>query len=648
MVTILALLLPLLALLAAAKLPALASQKPKADETQPGNPARTSKNDAPARTCKPKAFLKHYAFALTTSLALAYLLAAETVARLSVVDILLGRIGNFGTEAKALYACLLLANLLVALFLLAVRTPEFKKPARPFAVWALLFAFLVLFRFSFFWALYQFPLQDANMVFGVLESPLGNTPSMFAAIWLRSALLPSVLVSAALLPALLGLRNSKGFLPHLVPAFVLVMLALTAYGVSGSIPLSDYYLKTRQFSPKVPELTTVYSPFYKAHYVFPDSVKIAAPAKKRNLVFVFLESMEASFQDSANGGLHGRNYIPEITELAKRNLNFSRGQAVGGGMDLNGTSWTISGIIAKLMGIPLFGDTPRYERSEIENATFKPHAKGVMDILSREGYNQLHVINSNSGFYNRGGLFEVHGKVRTKDWYYYRDVGKLPPKYKVNWGFEDSKLWEFLKEELDSLSRLPEPFALYTLTTGTHLPQGFFEPDVCPEFTPKIKTPEENFKAALLCSSKMFGEFISWAEAQKWFQTTTVVIVGDHLWPGKLFIPGEHYKVKDTKNGYKKVNLKGDIYRSWLCIFMNSALEPENRFRQFSAFDIFPSTLEALGFEVPGHALGFGRSLFSSEPTLVEKFGEDMVNRNFSQQTPEYLYLIDDAEGKWE
>lgn len=62
-----------------------------------------------------RAFLKNYAFVLATSLALTYLLAAGVVSRLSMTDILLGRLGFFNTEILTLSAVLLAANLVATL-----------------------------------------------------------------------------------------------------------------------------------------------------------------------------------------------------------------------------------------------------------------------------------------------------------------------------------------------------------------------------------------------------------------------------------------------------------------------------------------------------------------------------------------------------
>ncbi|MFQ9749776.1 MAG: hypothetical protein ACLRYY_13470 [Anaerobutyricum soehngenii] len=44
---------------------------------------------------------------------------------------------------------------------------------------------------------------------------------------------------------------------------------------------------------------------------------------KNNLFYIFMESMESSYADKAEGGTMDVNYIPNLTKLAKENVQFS-------------------------------------------------------------------------------------------------------------------------------------------------------------------------------------------------------------------------------------------------------------------------------------------------------------------------------------
>ena len=97
---------------------------------------------------------------------------------------------------------------------------------------------------------------------------------------------------------------------------------------------------------------TAETAFIEQQYVDPLEVGIEFPEQKRNLIFIFLESMETTYADVENGGGFEYNCIPELTELAQENENFSgTGKNLNGGYVMPGAffsgvsrSWRYSGI----------------------------------------------------------------------------------------------------------------------------------------------------------------------------------------------------------------------------------------------------------------------------------------------------------------
>lgn len=47
------------------------------------------------------------------------------------------------------------------------------------------------------------------------------------------------------------------------------------------------------------------------------TTEITFPEKKRNLIYIFLESMESTYASKDEGGEFEFNCIPELTQLAK-------------------------------------------------------------------------------------------------------------------------------------------------------------------------------------------------------------------------------------------------------------------------------------------------------------------------------------------
>ena len=82
------------------------------------------------------------------------------------------------------------------------------------------------------------------------------------------------------------------------------------------------------------------------------------------------------------------------------------------------------------------------------------------------------------------------------------------------------------------------------------------------------------------------------------------------------------YKLQD---GYKRTTYN---------TFINSTVTPkQEKNREFSTLDMYPTTLAALGVEIEGNRLGLGVNLFSEEKTLIEKYGFDYVNNEIQKKS---------------
>lgn len=67
---------------------------------------------------------------------------------------------------------------------------------------------------------------------------------------------------------------------------------------------------------------STYNTIVEDNYVDPARARMTFPEQKRNLIYIYLESMESTYADKANGGAFDKNYIPELTQLAADNVSF--------------------------------------------------------------------------------------------------------------------------------------------------------------------------------------------------------------------------------------------------------------------------------------------------------------------------------------
>lgn len=363
--------------------------------------------------------------------------------------------------------------------------------------------------------------------------------------------------------------------------------------------------------------------FYNTYYVSTETTAIHFPEKKRNVLVIFLESWENAFLDEAQGGVYPKNLMPEFCAIAEKNLYFSNTSGIGGGYDLYNTNSTISATVAKFSATPMIlWQTPAKPSEEFDDSASQQtqvvalETVTINDILKREGYNQIFSYAYYKEFAATGLFFETHGNIPFHDLPYFEEKhGNVPDEIKNRWGFDDYLLYTFAKQELTELAAADKPF-FYGLALADSHTGDYKMCALCEK--PKENTKEYRIKSVIRCMDKQFAEFIRWAEAQSWYENTTIVIFGDHTFP----LPEQLPKKLET--------------HVWLNCFINPAVTTSNtKNRQFSSFDMYPTILEAMGVTVEGHALGFGRSLFSDKPTILEETENPIyVNLELSKPIP--------------
>lgn len=356
------------------------------------------------------------------------------------------------------------------------------------------------------------------------------------------------------------------------------------------------------------------SEIFEEEYVASEDVKITFPEKKRNLIYIFLESMETTLISRENGGGWEYTIIPEMEQLAKENINFSNTEKLGGAVSLPGTWWTVAGMVAQTSGVPLKVSLQDHN-SYSGYSSFLPGVYTLGDILKKEGYNLKLMVGSDSEFGGRKDYFTIHGDYEIFDFYTAIEEGKMTKEDEVWWGYDDDDMFKWAKDEILELSEKEEPFNFIMLTADTHFTDGYLSENVGNEF-------ETQYENVFAYSSKCVYEFVDWIKEQEFYDNTTIVIVGDHI---------------GMQSEFYEEHLEKDYTRTVYNTFINSAVPDTNsKNRQFSTLDIFPTVLASIGVEIEGNKLGLGTNLFSGEQTLVEKYGYEEINKQLERRSNYY------------
>lgn len=358
---------------------------------------------------------------------------------------------------------------------------------------------------------------------------------------------------------------------------------------------------------------------YEENYVDARDVAIKFPEKKRNLIYIYLESMEMTYASKDVGGAMDENYIPELTALAMENIDFSAEGCLNGAHSLSGTTFTTAAIVADTSGTPINTSLMSNETVNAWSYGEKSILPGVWtlgDVLHEEGYRQMFLIGSNGVFGGRSPYMKAHGDYQIKDYNSALAEGRIPEDYYVWWGYEDEKLIAYAKEELQKLAEGNEPFNFTMLTADTHFTDGY----LCPQCGDAYS---EQYSNVIACSSKMITEFVSWILEQDFYENTTIVIAGDH---------------PTMDSGYIERRNAQNYDRRVYVTIINAAdgCKEKERERGYSTFDLYPTTLAALGAQIEGDQLGLGVNLFSEKETLYEKYGKEYLDGELLKSSQYY------------
>ena len=357
------------------------------------------------------------------------------------------------------------------------------------------------------------------------------------------------------------------------------------------------------------------SSIYEDYYVKPDESILTFPEKKRNLIFIFLESMECTYASVEDGGSQDKNYIAELTELAGEDncVNFSNTELLGGAsVFVPSITYTQGSTVAQTSGISLLTQI-----LPPNGAIEYPNMVRLEDILHDNGYNQLYIQGSKGEF----SMYDQY-VARYDDSILYDRIKLVEDGYATEneediwkWGIEDRKLFEITKQLITDAAEQDKPFFATMYTMDTHSFECGHRCSLCDE------TIDNDYLASVNCTSRQTYEFVKWVMDQPFYENTTIILVGDHLGNKKT----------------SKVDIDDSYVRTTYNCFINPAKKPaETKNRLFSSLDMFPSTLSAIGVDIKGDRLGLGTDLFSNTKTLCEELGITEYRKQLEQSSDYY------------
>lgn len=479
------------------------------------------------------------------------------------------------------------------------RVPKRKGPVWYAGVGAVYFAAVLLSALGF-WVKLTFGIGFGELV-DTLLSPTKGTGNE-TVLQIVGVCVPLLLVLAALYGgAVWFCRRRK----HFVRAE-----RILAAGAAASLLVSCLYINAEYDVLGYMASKAGKTMIYEQYYVDPREVSITSQEGGRNLIYIYMESMETTYASTAAGGRQEVNYIPGLTQLARENVSFSESDKLGGFHCSSNTGITMAALWASTTGVPYVPEVTAVGAGE----KIAPGIVTLGDILNRMGYRQEFLCGSDGDFAGRKSYFEQHGNYEVFDLYSAREHGYIEDDYYVWWGFEDKILYEIAKDEIRRLADGDAPFNFTMLTVDTHHVDGY----VCELCENTYDSRTANVVA---CADRQVSEFIEWCKEQDFYENTVIIISGDHPRMDTSLVAGVSYYDRTVYNCFINAAPREEIW--------------ENN-RTFTTMDMFPTILAAMGYEIEGERLGIGTSLFSGEKTLAESKGFEWVSRETAKSSDYY------------
>lgn len=411
-------------------------------------------------------------------------------------------------------------------------------------------------------------------------------------------LVPIVLAIAFLLLTRRITRSEwKRSLPRLgqTGATVVVVLLIASIPVAGATTLSHtlsipQYIESLRSTDDLGE-----------YYVVP-SIE-SEPAETRNLVVIYMESVEQSLTDTS---IFEEDMLQPIEDATQGWASVVMDQPATSPMTIGGIINTQCGIPLKMANTSLVGNDINVAGQGV--ATYLPGATCLGDVLESEGYTSVFMGGANTDFAGKGTFLTDHGYGEVLGRSYWEEQGET--EMRSDWGLSDRRLMELAEEKVTELHESGQPFNLTLLTLDTH-PDDTVYPycDV---------TTEQTLTSIYRCSMEQVASFVNYMDEQGYLDDTVVVLMGDHV-----RIMGSNNTFIDQLSGIDKRTI---FNRIWSPDGISLAV---NEMDQFS---MYPTILEALGYTLTDGRAGIGVSALEADP------GEGTV-RDLSQDAFDSLVL---------
>lgn len=321
------------------------------------------------------------------------------------------------------------------------------------------------------------------------------------------------------------------------------------------------------------------------------------PAVLPDIVLIYLEGTERTFLDRPG-------YDGALDALAPLD---GEGLTLTGVRQIEGTEWSLAGIVASQCGVPLLPNGLRFRNNFAGMGSFLGRQVCLGDFLRAYGYATEFVVGNDSEFAGYDNFFNSHGFPTIFD---QQDFHSITSEAEfeaalAGWVMDDQIVFEAARQRFLDLRAKAEPLALVIETIAPHGNTTFISRNCSDDGRAK---PDYDLGRALRCTADETAAMVEFLRANRRDRPLAIAILSDHL-----------------NHSCTAASVFAGGPRSNLALFLDLG-GPRRIDREASMVDIYPTLLAWLGFVPPDTGAGLGVSLLGTAPTLVEEKGLDRFN----------------------
>ena len=315
--------------------------------------------------------------------------------------------------------------------------------------------------------------------------------------------------------------------------------------------------------------------YFAKNYKNPADVTFQMTNKPKNLILIYVEGLESTYQ---NPKLFGHNLLASLNEIKQPNISFNKFKQSGG------ADWTIGGLVSSQCGIPLKIISLFNGNNFGKNVNqFLSGAICLGDVLKSLGYTNIFLNGASLKFSGKGTFLKTHQyeELFGREEWLANGFSMLDM---IGWGLPDDLLFQKARVKLHQLMKKDRLFNLTILTVDTHGPDGQLNKS-CYAHGARV------FEDIVQCTANEVADFINYIELQGWMDRVTIVVTGDHL----------------AKGNAVSNKLNSSASRYVFNMIINQGSLQKNR-ETIVHVDLFPTILNALGITWSDEHLALGYS----------------------------------------